>query len=258
MDYGICMLSLVPMRAEPSDKAEMVTQVLFGECLEVLSKQGNWVQVKLASDEYTGWIDYKQYVPVSTGYYQEWKAAQHPRALDIVQVVSNADMRIPVGIGAYLPFFDGMSLRIDGQSYQYSGRATNPAVPVTTAQLAKLALGFLKAPYLWGGKSMFGIDCSGFTQQVYGLCGYQLPRDASQQVAVGDEVHFATQTQPGDLAYFANEEGRITHVGIMLDGQHIMHAHGEIRIDTLDHNGIYNAERKRYSHNLRIIKRIFS
>lgn len=258
MTYGICMLSLVPMRAEPSDKAELVTQVLFGECLEVLRTQGSWVHVQLASDGYTGWIDHKQYVPVSTAYYQEWKAKQHPRALDIVEVVSSAEGRIPVGIGACLPFFDGISLRIDGQTYQFSGRATNPAVPVTLAQLSKLALGFLKAPYLWGGKSMFGIDCSGFTQQVYGLCGFQLPRDASQQVAVGHEVHFATQTQPGDLAYFANHEGRITHVGIMLENQQIMHAHGEVRIDTLDHNGIYNAERKRYSHKLRIIKRVFS
>ncbi len=252
------MLSLVPMRAEPSDKAEMVTQVLFGECLEVISRQGNWVKVQLATDEYQGWIDYKQYQPVTAGYYQEWKAAQHPRALDIVQVVSNAEVRIPVGIGAYLPFFDGMSIRVGEENYQYTGRATNPDMPVTPAQITKLALGFIKAPYLWGGKSMFGIDCSGFTQQVYGLCGFQLPRDASQQVAVGEEVHFATQTQPGDLAYFANEEGRITHVGLLLENQQIMHAHGEVRIDTLDHNGIYNADRKRYSHNLRIIKRIFS
>lgn len=252
------MLSLVPMRAEPSDKAEMVTQVIFGECLEVLSRQGNWVQVQLATDQYRGWIDYKQYAPVTAAYYKEWKEARHPRALDIVQVVSNADKRIPVGAGAYLPFFDGMSIRVNQESYQYSGRATNPAVPVTTAQLSKVALGFLKAPYLWGGKSMFGIDCSGFTQQVYGICGYQLPRDASQQVTHGEEVHFAAQTVPGDLAYFANEEGRITHVGLMLQNQQIMHAHGEVRIDTLDHNGIYNADRKRYSHQLRIIKRIFS
>ncbi len=258
MEYGICMLSLVPMRAEPSDKAEMVTQILFGECLEVTSRQGNWVQVQLSTDNYRGWIDFKQYVPVSDAYYKDWCKATHPRVLDLVQILSTAEERIPVSIGGYLPFYDGISLQVDGKTYTYNGRATNPSVPATAAQLVKIANSFIKAPYLWGGKSIFGIDCSGFTQQVYGLCGYQLPRDANQQVANGEEVHFATQTQPGDLAFFANDEGRIIHVGIMLEGQMIMHAHGEVRIDTLDHNGIYNADRKRYSHNLRIIKRLFS
>ncbi|WP_242929373.1 C40 family peptidase [Pontibacter vulgaris] len=246
------------MRADISDKAEIVTQILFGECLQVLKREGNWVQVQLATDKYTGWIDFKQYVPVSESYFKDWSKAAHPRALDLIQVVSSADERIPVGIGGYLPFFDGISIQVDGQSYTYSGRATNPAMQATAAQLIKIAYTFLKAPYLWGGKSIFGIDCSGFTQQVYGLCGYQLPRDAAQQVVLGEEVHFVTQTQPGDLAFFSNAEGRIIHVGIVLEGQKIMHAHGEVRIDTLDHNGIYNSDRKRYSHNLRIIKRLFS
>ncbi|WP_250419094.1 MULTISPECIES: C40 family peptidase [Pontibacter] len=257
MDYGISMLSLVPMRAEPSNRAELVTQLLFGECYEIISRQEKWVRIQLATDGYQGWVDQNQHTPVSKEYYQEWKQAQHPRALDLVQIVSNADGRIPVGIGAYLPFFDGINVRIGEQMYHYSGRASNPGVESNTAQLVKVAHNFMKAPYLWGGKSVFGIDCSGFAQQVYGICGVQLPRDAYQQVTSGEEVHFVNQTQPGDLAFFDNEEGRIIHVGIVLEDQKIMHASGEVRIDTLDHNGIYNADRKRYSHKLRIIKRIF-
>jgi len=257
MEYGIGMLGLSPLRAEAAHRSEMVSQLLFGECYEILSRQEGWMLIKLASDGYQGWMDVKMHTPVSNAYYQEWKDNTHPRAMDLVQMVSSSEDRIPVGIGAYLPFFDGMSLRINNETYQYNGRASNPAVSASVAQLTKIALGFLKAPYLWGGKSVFGIDCSGFSQQVYGICGIQLPRDAYQQVTLGEEVHFATQTQPGDLAYFCNDEGRITHVGIMLEGQKIIHAHGEIRIDTLDHNGIYNASTKRYSHQLRIIKRIF-
>ncbi|HSI91779.1 MAG TPA: C40 family peptidase, partial [Adhaeribacter sp.] len=117
-------------------------------------------------------------------------------------------------------------------------------------------MAFLRAPYVWGGKSVFGIDCSGFVQQVMGVCGVQMPRDAWQQVAIGEEVHFATLAQPGDLAYFENAEGRIIHVGILLENQQIIHAHGEVRIDYLDHYGIYNQQRKRYSHRLRLIKRV--
>ncbi|MDX5418574.1 MAG: C40 family peptidase [Hymenobacteraceae bacterium] len=256
MDYGICLLSLVPMRAETSDKAEIVTQMIFGECYEIVSREGNWVCVQLASDGYRGWIDHKQHAPVSPAYYQEWKSIAHPRATDLVQMISHGDIRIPIGMGSYLPFFDGKSIRVGSDSYEYSGHASDTSAEATAAQVVEVAYNFLKAPYLWGGKSIFGIDCSGFTQQVYGICGYQLPRDAYQQVALGEEVHFVAHTQPGDLAYFSNPEGRITHVGIMLEDQKIMHAHGEVRIDTLDHNGIYNAERKRYSHDLRIIKRI--
>lgn len=256
MDYGIGMLSLAPLRAEAAHRSEMVTQLLFGECYEIIGRQENWIRIQLATDNYQGWMDLKMHTPVTNACYQEWKSQVHPRAMDLVQVVSNAEDRIPVGIGAYLPFFDGMSLRINTETYHYNGRTSNPPTPSNTAQLTKIALGFLKAPYMWGGKSVFGIDCSGFAQQVYGICGIQLPRDASQQVSVGEEVHFATQTQPGDLAFFCNEQGRITHVGIMLEDQKIIHAHGENRIDTLDHNGIYNLGLKRYSHQLRIIKRI--
>ena len=256
MEYGICLLSVVPMRAEVSDKAEIVTQMLFGECYEVVARDGNWVRIQLATDGYQGWIDHKQHNPVSNLYFQDWANTSHPRAMDLVQFVTYVDTQIPVGIGSYLPFFDGQNIRAGELEMTYNGSASSVLGSVGSDALVKVAYSFMKAPYLWGGKSVFGIDCSGFTQQVFGICGYQLPRDAYQQVSHGDEVHFVTQTQPGDLAFFSNDEGRIIHVGIVLEGQRIMHAHGEVRIDTLDHNGIYNADRKRYSHNLRIIKRI--
>ncbi len=252
------MLSLVPLRAETSDRAEMVTQLTFGECYEVVGREGNWLHVQLAADGYRGWIDQKQHKGVTEQYFREWVAARHPRALDLVQAVQIGGLPVLIGMGSYLPFFDGQHIRIEAELIRYNGAASDLTVAATPAQVVQVAQTFIKAPYLWGGKSVFGIDCSGFVQQVYGMCGYRLPRDAYQQVAHGQEVHFATQTAPGDLAYFSNEEGRITHVGLLLEGQRIVHAHGEVRVDLLDHNGIYLFDWKRYSHKLRIIKRIFS
>ena len=260
MNPGICALSAVPVRAEPNDRAELVTQLLFGECYQVLATQGSWLQIQLAADDYVGWLDCKQHTPVSAEYYAAWRAQDHPRALDVVQAVSDATTKIPLTLGCRLPFFDGLNVRIGDSSYFYNGTATNPtAAPEHARQVAllrKIGLMYLKAPYVWGGKSVFGLDCSGLCQQLYGLVGVQLPRDARQQVDHGRPVHFVTQTKPGDLAFFDNAEGRIVHVGMVLDEGQILHAHGEVRLDPLDHNGIFNRDRQKYSHQLRLIKRL--
>ncbi|MBC3538086.1 C40 family peptidase [Rufibacter sp. H-1] len=246
----------MPVRREPSDRSEQITQLVFGECYEVLQTQEKWIQIRNAPDDYEGWIDLKQHFAVTDGYFQEWQGTPHARSMDLVQTVSSHDAVTPIGLGSVLPFFDGMSIRVGEERLLYNGRASNPALPYRENTLQKIALQFLRAPYLWGGKSIFGIDCSGFVQQVYSVCGYQLRRDAYQQVEHGREVHFVSQTRPGDVAFFDNEEGRIVHVGLVLENQQIIHASGEVRLDQLDHHGIYNRERKRYSHKLRIIKRI--
>ena len=260
MNPGICALSAVPVRAEPSDKAELVTELLFGECYQVLLTQGSWMQVQLAADQYLGWIDVKQHTSVSSEYYAEWCAQDHPRALDVVQAVSDATTKIPLTLGCRLPFFDGMNVRVGDRKYFFNGTATNPTAtpdaPRQAALLRKIALMYLKAPYVWGGKSIFGLDCSGLTQQLFGLVGVQLPRDARQQIDRGQPVHFVTQAHLGDLAFFENAEGRIVHVGLILEESQILHAHGEVRIDPLDHNGIFNRDQQRYTHKLRLIKRL--
>lgn len=266
MEYGICALSAVPVRAEPTDKAELVTQLIFGECYTVLLTQGNWYQIRLAADQYVGWIDFKQHMSVTAEYFTAWNEQDHPRSLDVVQMVSDAHTRIPVTLGSRLPFFDGMMLRLGSQQLFYNGAATNPLnghgpggpVDKRLALVQKMGQVYLKSPYVWGGKSLFGLDCSGLMQQLYGLIGVQLPRDARQQIDHGQTVHFVSQTRPGDLAFFDNADGAIVHVGIMLDDQQILHASGEVRIDPLDHNGIYHRQRQKYSHKLRLIKRILA
>lgn len=261
MNHGICALSAVPVRAEASDKAELVTELLFGECYTVLLTQGNWLHIEAAADKYLGWIDYKQHRPVSPGYFNAWCAQDHPRALDVVQVVSDAVMRQPITLGCRLPFFDGMTLKIgDDATLFYNGTATNPTQPCLPERqlnlLRKMGQQYLRAPYVWGGKSIFGLDCSGLTQQLFGLVGIQLPRDARQQIALGEPVDFVTQAQPGDLAFFDNADGAIVHVGLVQEDGFILHAHGEVRLDPLDHHGIFNRDRQKYSHKLRLIKRL--
>lgn len=254
----------MPVRAEPTDRAEQVTELVFGECYSILLTQGSWHQVRIAADQYVGWIDFKQHTPVTAEYFAAWQAQDHPRSLDLVQIVSDADTRIPVVVGARLPFFDGMTLRLGERQLFYNGAATNPQnghgpkgpLDKRLALLLKVATQHLKAPYVWGGKSLFGVDCSGLMQQLFGLIGVQLPRDARQQVDLGHTVHFVSQARFGDLAYFDNAEGRIVHVGLVLDDQRILHASGEVRIDPLDHNGIFNRQRQKYSHQLRLIKRV--
>ncbi|WP_246601802.1 C40 family peptidase [Hymenobacter profundi] len=264
MEHGICALSTMPVRAEPSDKAELVTELVFGECYSVVLVQGAWQQIRITADDYVGWMDGKQHTPVSADYLAAWKAQDHPRSLDLVQMVSDATTRVPVIIGSRLPFFDGMTLRLGEQQLFYNGAATNPQnghgphgdLDKRLALLLKVGQLHLKAPYVWGGKSLFGIDCSGLMQQLYGLVGVQLPRDARQQVELGHTVHFVTQARPGDLAFFDNAEGRIIHVGMVLEDQRILHASGEVRIDPLDHNGIFRRDRQKYSHTLRLIRRV--
>jgi len=175
--------------------------------------------------------------------------------------VSSANQRQPITLGCRLPFFDGMTLRLgDDNPLFFNGTATNPTTACPPerqlAVLRKLGQHFLKAPYVWGGKHIFGIDCSGLMQTLFGLVGVQLPRDAKQQIALGEPVDFVTQARPGDLAFFDNADGAIVHVGVMMDDGLLLHASGEVRLDPLDHHGIFNRERQKYSHKLRLIKRL--
>ena len=261
MNHGICALSAVPVRAEPTDRAELVTELLFGECYTVLQTQGSWLRIEAAADTYLGWIDLKQHRPVSNAYFAAWRSQDHPRVLDVVQVVSSADRRQPITLGCRLPFFDGMTLQLgDDNPLFFNGTATNLANACPPERqlllLRKLGQQFLKAPYVWGGKNIFGIDCSGLMQTLFGLVGIQLPRDARQQITLGEPVDFVTQAQLGDLAFFDNADGAIVHVGMVFDDGLILHASGEVRLDPLDHHGIFNRDRQKYGHKLRLIKRL--
>jgi len=256
MTHAICHLSVVPVRASASDKAEMISQLLFGETVEVLITDEKWAHIKCYLDKYEGWVDVKQLVALSKEDFEKINAASNTYAFDVMSAAINQKSHVPVLIGSTLPFFDGMSLSLAKKKYVFNGQVVKKDGGTDANQLVKIANKYVNSPYLWGGRSPFGIDCSGFTQVVYKMAGKTLPRDAYQQADLGELIHMVTEAKVGDLAFFDNEEGKITHVGIVFENQKIIHASGKVRIDKLDHFGIFNEDTGRYSHKLRLIKRL--
>ncbi len=248
MQYGICNLSIVPLRIEPADASELVSQVLYGDVFKILEQRKNWSKIRLAFDKYEGWIDTKQHIEITENQYNQLHKETPKLSIDLVEFIEDNTQQLhPIVLGSSLNGLDLLNHKHDGSIVE--GRKAKE-------NIVKSAFLYLNAPYLWGGKTPFGIDCSGFTQMVYKLNGYKLLRDASQQATQGEALSFIEESEPGDLAFFDNNEGIITHVGIIMSDNYIIHAHGKVRIDRLDHSGIYNVDRKIHTHKLRVIKKV--
>jgi hypothetical protein len=256
--YGICNLSIVPCRKEPSDKSEQVTQLLFGDHFEILEVENSWCKIKIAYDNYECWIDKKQMLSIQQHTYDILNATDYFSTNEIIQIIINKNTSIlfPVVIGSSLPNLDNGECAIENQIYLYDGNYLTGKLPFSKSNIIDTAMLYLNAPYLWGGKTPFGIDCSGFVQMVYKINGVKLYRDAHQQADQGETLSFVEEAQVGDLAFFDNDEGRIVHVGIVMDDNKIIHASGCVRIDGFDHQGIFNNDKKQYSHRLRLLKKI--
>ncbi|RTY67690.1 hydrolase Nlp/P60 [Flavobacterium sp. GSP27] len=251
--FGICNLAMIPLRFEPSDKSEIVSQILFGEHFEILEQMKQWSRIKVQYDEYEGWIDSKQLQLISESNFNQLSAETIILNSDLIEYITTPDNQlIPIPLGSSVSFINNSEINIS--NFEFDGTKTSGKK--TKEHLIKTAFMYLNAPYLWGGKTPFGIDCSGFTQMVYKLNGYKLLRDASQQSKQGEALSFIEESEPGDLAFFDNEEGNIIHVGIIMDDNYIIHASGKVRIDRLDHLGIFNAETNKHTHKLRVIKKI--
>lgn len=251
--FGICNLAIVPLRLEPSDRSEMTTQVLFGEHFKILEQTHKWSRIELAFDGYTGWIDNKQFRTISEAHYQILSSSDIILSADLIEYLTQPNNQLmPVPLGASLSFLDHPG--INTENFVFEGLKAS-GIKGKQALLDTAFL-YMNAPYLWGGKTPFGIDCSGMVQMVYKLNGYHMLRDASQQATQGEALSFIEESEPGDLAFFDNDEGRIIHVGIIMENNHIIHAHGKVRIDRLDHLGILNTDTGRHTHKLRVIKKI--
>lgn len=251
--FGICNLANIPLRFEPSDRSELVSQVLFGEHFQILEQDQKWSKIKLAYDDYEGWIDNKQYKSITEEQYIFLSKDNIVLNADLIEYITSPDnLLMPIPLGSSLSFLNYPE--INSENFNFEGLRVSGIKPKT--DIINTAYMYLHAPYLWGGKTPFGIDCSGFTQMVYKLNGYKLLRDASQQATQGEALSFIEESEAGDLAFFDNDEGNIIHVGIIMDNNYIIHASGKVRIDRLDHLGIYNSEQNRHTHKLRVIKKI--
>jgi uncharacterized protein YgiM (DUF1202 family) len=251
--FGICNLAIIPLRAEASDKSEIVSQVLFGEHFEVLEQLKQWSRIRIQYDNYEGWIDTKQFQEITESNFKQLSTDAIILNADLIEYITTpSNSLIPIPLGSSLSFLNYSE--INTSNFDFEGTKTSGIKPKRL--LLNSAFMYLNAPYLWGGKTPFGIDCSGFTQMVYKLNGYKLLRDASQQATQGEALSFIEESEPGDLAFFDNDEGNITHVGIIMENNYIIHASGKVRIDRLDHLGIYNTDTNKHTHKLRVIKKI--
>jgi gamma-D-glutamyl-L-lysine dipeptidyl-peptidase len=255
LTHGICHLTVIPLRREPSHQSEMVSQILFGEHFEVLESSQGWHKVIIAYDQYPGWIHASQAQPIDLTEFQKLNREQTCVSFDLVQIMLHEETLFSIVLGSSMPHFKDHTCRLGNTAYRFEGNVKCPEKLQSTRVIVENAYMYLHSPYLWGGRTPFGIDCSGFTQMVFKLAGIRLKRDAWQQAEQGSLINLVDEARQGDLAFFDNEEGRITHVGIILPNGKIIHASGKVRIDSLDHHGIYNGELKKYTHNLRLIKR---
>lgn len=254
MEYGICDLGIVSVRVEGDDRSEIVTQLLFGEHFKIIEEAENWILVQLGKDQYTGWICKKQYKEITYEDYDNLTINDFPvcgKKIAYLKDLDNQTM-IPISYGAVLPYFHNGNCKIRKKNYEYNGDISSG----NFNDHPKYARSLLNTPYLWGGKGPYGIDCSGFTQLIYNLCGIHIPRDAYQQAELGDKIDALNNIQSGDLAFFQNKDGKINHVGIILENDQIIHASGKVRIDQLTEDGIYANDYKKITHMMYSIKRI--
>lgn len=256
-NYLVCIVPSSPLRKSSSDRAEMVSQILFGERAELLEKQEKWLLVKTKHDQYEGWVDPKQFTNIDSKNYANDDNFKFITPVQFENRLTDDDgTDYYLTIGSTLPNYQNDYCTIGDKKFHLNFKPVIPSNEQWKDSIENFAKFYLNTSYLWGGRSLFGIDCSGFTQMVYKQLNVTLPRDASQQIELGQGVDFLASSQLGDLAFFDNEEGEIIHVGLMLSNHQIIHASGKIRIVSIDNQGIYNADLKKHTHKLRIIKRL--
>ncbi len=265
MNFGICLIAVAPLRREPNHQSEMVNQVLFGECMQIIGHQKDWYQVETLEDQYPGWIHKVQLtILTAEGFEKIVKDKRHvsKAAFSVATeertgqpADQNKKQNLIISGGSSIYAGDDGSMCVAGKKFCFSDELICMEIKNRDA-IPEFAKSFLSIPYIWGGRSAYGFDCSGFVQLVFKMAGFLIPRDAAAQANAGEQVHLLQESVPGDLVFFNNEEEIITHVGILLNNKLVIHAYGKVRIDHIDHQGIYNREQKKYSHHLRLIKRI--
>ncbi|MBT8311734.1 MAG: C40 family peptidase [Flavobacteriaceae bacterium] len=249
MPFGICPLSVIAVRESADENSRMVTQLLYGELFRLIDQRKYWSKIRIPGEKREGWVKKDQFEKLSDDDYKKLTdSGSNKYALDLVSFVSTEQgVLIPVLLGSNVSHTQVLS-------HSHEGTASNGEFLKT--QLIDTALLYLNAPELRGGKGPFGIDSAGFTQMVYKINGVQLLRTPEEQATQGEPLSFIEESEAGDLVFFDDKEGNITHVGVIMADNYIIHVDGKVRIDRLDHTGIFNREKRNYTHQLRVIKKI--
>ena len=255
---AIINLPLVPLRESDNERSELYTQLLFGECVDVIETRERWLFIRNLNDNYRGWLDRKMVQILSD---QDEKLLEKVKKYTVqvpitvcTKTHSKEKMLLPGG--SIIHTNKTGELTIKEESYQLNSSDLVIEVGIDGQTIIQHALQYLNAPYLWGGKSIFGIDCSGLVQVVFSICGIQLERDASEQVESGKPIDFLSEAKAGDLAFFENDNGKIIHVGLLLNSHQIIHASGWVKVESIDTNGIISTITGEYTHKLRVIRRL--
>lgn len=232
----------------------MVSQLIFGECCETLEQVKEWSRVRVKYDGYEGWCTTSHLTEIDE---PEFEMARTPLTPEWVTSLEYNGHPMMVPMGSHLTAMKNGRAQWRKNQLHYKGKTFDPSMPaIDSKSIRVLSYKFLNIPYLWGGKSVFGLDCSGFVQTVYKFLGIPVLRDAYLQATQGEPIGFLEETRTGDLAFFDNEEGKITHVGILLNAHEIIHASGKVRIDKIDNMGIVQSENHQRTHHLRVIRRL--
>ena len=274
--YAVVLHSIVPVRTEPREGAEQSTQLLFGELCRITESLPRWYKIRNEADSEEGYVDYKMITPMSDEEYAAYAKALASATARVMlpmtyAVSENNRQTLPLTLGTLLPNYHDGQFEVLGVSFRIDAAAVvTQALPMNPNTLMQVTRFLLNTPYLWGGKNALGLDCSGLTQTVMSLFGVQLPRNASQQVKCGDEVKHLKDSRAGDLVFFDHADTncadaepnnckgdtRITHVGILLDSERVIHCSGRVKIESIDERGIFGAEQRLYTHHLAAIRRM--
>jgi len=251
MSFAIVVVPAAPLRKKPSHKKEITNQLLFGEIMRVMKQKKNWSLIQSVHDFYRGWIRNNLIRQID----ENLAAPSSFLAASLVNTIEINGEKMQIPFAANLPQFKNNKGCIAKVDYIFNGYAVDRNLSQPLAgEIKELAMQWLNAPYLWGGRTIFGVDCSGFTQVIFKMLGFDLLRDAKQQITQGMKVKSLKQARCGDLAFF-KKKGKIVHVGILLSHQQIIHASGKVRIDSIDEKGIIHAETGVRTHLLAAIKR---
>ena len=253
MAFVVCIVPVCPMLREPNHRSEMVSQLLFGEIAEVLEEASVFTKLRFLYDGYEGWCQNTQFTLIESA---QFDPNNKCLTADWVNTGSLNGYPVQLPLGASLGILQNGRAQIGNFEIAYKGRVHDPEKTLFTEQMVRAVSSlYMNTGYLWGGRSVYGIDCSGFVQQVFRFFNKTLPRDAYQQAEQGESIGFLQEVKCGDLAFFDNAEGKITHVGILWNSNTIIHASGKVRVDPIDNLGIISSDSGERTHHLRIIKR---